>query len=80
LFDMRTVHQLQVCQQPGGSDDRTVTSTAFSSSDGLLFADIPMGIASYGILYSEGMKLVNDEGQLYVLRPILKYNMLGGSG
>ncbi|KAI3881557.1 hypothetical protein MKW92_028304 [Papaver armeniacum] len=51
LFDMRTGHQLQVYQQTGGSDVPTVTSTAFSSSDSLLFADIPMGIASYGILY-----------------------------
>ncbi|KAI3832669.1 hypothetical protein MKW98_002215 [Papaver atlanticum] len=32
LFDTRTGHQLQVYQQPGGSDDCTVTSTAFSSS------------------------------------------------
>ncbi|RZC74925.1 hypothetical protein C5167_050402 [Papaver somniferum] len=51
LFDMRTDHQLQVYQQPGGSDVPTVTSTAFLSSGRLLFADIPMGIASYGILY-----------------------------
>ncbi|KAI3916375.1 hypothetical protein MKW92_028981 [Papaver armeniacum] len=50
LFDMMIGHQLQVYQQPGGSDVATVTSTAFSSSGMLLFADIPMGIASYGIL------------------------------
>ncbi|KAI3838742.1 hypothetical protein MKX03_004688 [Papaver bracteatum] len=51
LFDMRTGHQLQVYQKPGGSDVPTATSTAFSSSGRLLFTDIPMGIASYGILY-----------------------------
>ncbi|KAI3833562.1 hypothetical protein MKX03_004459, partial [Papaver bracteatum] len=51
LFDMRTVHQLQVYQQPGGSDIHTVYSTSFSSYDRLLFAYIPIGIALFGILY-----------------------------
>ncbi|XP_026398472.1 guanine nucleotide-binding protein subunit beta-like [Papaver somniferum] len=43
LFDMRTGHQLQVYQQPGGIDVPTVTSIAFSSSGRLLFAGYSNG-------------------------------------